>query len=73
MSDKNVSELLNIVQAGGGLSLRAEHYSVDDILPLAKACGDARVHLEIHGALDWRTSDLIQIAKNGKGMVILSS
>jgi hypothetical protein len=46
---------------------------VDDILPLAKACGDAQVHLEIHGALDWRTSDLIQIAKNGKGMVILSS
>lgn len=73
MSDKNVSELLNIVDAGGALSLHAEHYSVDDILPLAMACGKAQVHLEVRGALDWRTSDLVKIARAGRGMVVLSN
>jgi len=72
MSDKNVSELLNMVEAGANLSLRAEHYSVDDVIPLAAACGKARVQLELRGALDWRTHDLVELAKIGDGMLIFS-
>ena len=72
MSDKNVSELLNMVEAGASLSLRAEHYSVDDIIPLAAACGKSQVRLELRGALDWRTHDLVELARIGEGMLVFS-
>jgi hypothetical protein len=70
MADKNVSELLNIVRAGAGVTMEAIHFSVDDILPVASACGEAGVPLRVHGAMDWRTKDLIVIAKAGKGQVV---
>ena len=70
MSEKNVSELLNIIRAGAGVTLRASHFAVDDILPLARAAAEASVPLRVVGALDWRTHDLVEIARIGKGHVI---
>ncbi|MGF1608381.1 MAG: hypothetical protein ACFCUQ_03230 [Kiloniellales bacterium] len=70
MAEKNVSELLNIVEAGAGVTMEATHFSFDDILPVAVACGRAGVPLHVHGAMDWRTKDLITIAKAGKGQVV---
>ena len=70
MSEKNVSELLNIVEAGAGVTMQAIHFSVDDIMPVARACGKATVPLRVEGAMDWRTQDLIAIAKAGKGQVV---
>lgn len=70
MSEKNVSELLNIVKSGAGVTMQAIHFAPDDVLPVAHACGEARVPLHVEGAMDWRTKDLIAIAKAGKGHVV---
>ena len=70
MAEKNVSELLNIVRAGAGVTMEATHFCLDDILPVASACGQAGVPLHVHGAMEWRTKDLIAIAKAGKGQVV---
>ena len=70
MLEKNVSELLNIVRAGAGVTLRAEELTVDDVLPLARAAAQSQVPLRVLGALHWRTHDLVQIATSGKGRVI---
>jgi antitoxin (DNA-binding transcriptional repressor) of toxin-antitoxin stability system len=70
MADKNVSELLNIVRAGAGVTLTAENLTVDDVMPVARAAGEANVPLRVRGALQWRTHDLVQIAKAGNGQVI---
>lgn len=67
---KNISELLNIVRAGAGVTLDAEGLSVDDVLPLARAAAQASVPLRVRGALHWRTHDLVTIAKAGTGQVI---
>ena len=69
MSDKNVSELLNIVRAGAGVTMEAIHFTVDDVMPVAQACAEEGVTLYVHGAMGWRTQDLINIAKAGKGRV----
>jgi hypothetical protein len=50
--------------------LPAEHFAVDDVLPLAKAAGEAKVEFRLRGALHWRAHDLVEIARVGKGMVI---
>ena len=70
MPDKNVSELINIVRAGAGVTLRAEELTVDDVLPIARAAGEAKVVVRVIGGLQWRTHDLVQIAKVGEGCVI---
>jgi hypothetical protein len=70
MPEKNVSELLNIIRAGAGIALPAEHFAVDDVLPLAMAAGEAQVEFRLRGALHWRAHDLVEIARVGKGMVI---
>lgn len=67
---KNVSELLNIVRAGAGVTLEAEGLTADDVMPLARAASESNVTLCVRGALHWRTSDLVHIAKAGKGQVI---
>lgn len=72
MSDKNVSELLNIVNAGAGVTMEAIHFTFDDIMPVAEACARAGVPLYVHGAMGWRTRDLIAIAKTGKGQVVFT-
>ena len=69
MSDKNVSELLNIVRAGAGVTMEAVHFTADDVMPVAQACAEEGVALYVHGAMGWRTQDLINIAKAGKGQV----
>ena len=69
MSDKNVSELLNIVRAGAGVTMEAIHFTADDILPVAQECANEGVPLFVHGAMGWRTQDLIAIARAGKGRV----
>ena len=70
MPDKNVSELLNIVRAGGGVALDAEELAVDDVLPIARAAAESKVPVHVRGALVWRTHDLVEIAKAGQGHVI---
>ena len=70
MSDKNVSEILNIVKAGAGVTMEAIHFTADDVMPVAVACAEQGVRLYVHGAMGWRTADLINIAKAGKGQVI---
>ena len=72
MSDKNVSELLNIVRAGAGVTMEAIHFTVDDVIPVAQECAEVGVPLFVHGAMGWRTQDLINIAKVGKGQVIFT-
>ena len=69
MADKNVSELLNIVRAGAGVTMEAVHFTVDDVMPVAQECAEQGVTLYVHGAMGWRTQDLINIAKAGKGRV----
>ena len=54
----------------GGPSRAFGQFAVDDILPLARAAAEASVPLRVVGALDWRTHDLVEIAKVGKGHVI---
>ena len=70
MPDKNVSELINIVKAGAGVTLRTEELTVDDVLPIARAAGETKVIVRLIGGLQWRTHDLVQIAKVGQGCVI---
>jgi hypothetical protein len=70
MPEKNVSELLNIVRAGGGVTLNTEELTVDDVLPVVRAAGEAQVQVRLVGALQWRTHDLVQLAQAGKGRVI---
>jgi hypothetical protein len=72
MSEKNVSELLNIVRAGAGVTLEAHGLTADDVLPVAAAAAKADVPLRVRGAgaLHWATRDLIHIAEAGKGHVI---
>ena len=41
MSEKNVSELLNIVRAGAGVTLEAHGLTADDVLPVAAAAAKA--------------------------------
>ncbi len=72
MSDKNVSELLNIVHAGAGVTMEAVHFTADDVMPVARACGEQKVHLFVQGAMGWRTKDLIDIAEAGKGQVVFT-
>ena len=72
MSDKNVSELLNIVRAGAGVTMEAIHFTADDVMPVAQECASKGVPLYVHGAMGWRTQDLINIAKAGKGQVIFT-
>lgn len=70
MPEKNVSELLNIVRAGAGVTLRVEELTVDDVLPIARAAGESKVPVRLQGALKWRTHDLVQIAELGKGSIV---
>ncbi len=70
MAEKNVSELLNIVSAGAGVTLEAHGLTADDVLPVAAAAAKADVPLKVRGALHWATRDLIHIAEAGKGHVV---
>lgn len=72
MSDKNVSELIHIVNAGAGITMAAVHYTAEDVLAVARKVGDAGVALQVHGAMDWPTKDLIEVAKAGKGRVVFT-
>lgn len=69
MSEKNVSELMAIARAGGGLALSATHYTMDDLLPIARAAAESGAPLHIKDALDIRTTDLVRLATEGKGCV----
>ena len=69
MAEKNVSELMAIARAGGGLKLNALHYTIDDLLPIARAAAEARAPLCVVNALDIRTTDLVRLASEGKGCV----
>ena len=44
-------------------------FTADDVMPVAVACAEHGVPLYVHGAMGWRTADLINIAKAGKGQV----
>ncbi len=68
---KNVSELLNLINAGAPLKVKASHYAIDELLTIANACANAGVALEIEGALYLRTADLLEIAKLGQGKVTI--
>ncbi len=65
-----MSELLNILRAGAGITMEAAHYTVDDVMPVAREAARVGVTLRVHGAMEWRTADLINIATAGKGNVI---
>ena len=71
MAIKNVSELLNIIDAGANLRVRATHFAPDELLTIANACGNKGVRIEIEGGLYMRTADLIEIARAGQGQVTL--
>jgi hypothetical protein len=71
MSIKNVSELLNLINAGAPLKVKASHYAIDEFFTIANACANAGVALEIEGALYLRTADLLEIAKLGQGKVTI--
>ena len=72
MAVKNVSELLNIIEAGANLRVRANHFAMDELLTIANACGNKGVRVEIEGGLYMRTADLMEIAKAGQGQVTLT-
>lgn len=71
MPEKNISELLNIVRAGAGITLRAEEVTVDDVLPLARAAASSKVPLRLIGALRWRTHDLVRLAQASEGTLVV--
>ncbi|MDX1400477.1 MAG: hypothetical protein R3245_01015 [Kiloniellales bacterium] len=72
MSVKNVSELLNIIEAGAPIKIKASHFAIDELLTIANACGQKGVNMEIEGGLYLRTADLLDIARVGNGRVTIA-
>ncbi len=72
MSIKNVSELLNIINAGASIKIKASHFAIDELLTIANVCGQTGTKMEIEGGLYLRTADLLEIAKVGNGQVTIA-
>lgn len=69
MPEKTVSELISIVRAGGGLTVRAAEHTIDDLLPIARAAADSGALVRISGALGWKAKDLVRLAQAGRGHI----
>lgn len=69
MAEKTVSELISIVRAGGGLTVKAAEHTVDDLLPIARAASESGAYIRISGALHWKAKDLVRLAEIGQGHV----
>lgn len=65
-----VSNLKSIAQAGGGLSLYADKYTVSDLKSIAAACKTSNVSLFLRDIGKFTASQLKDIAQAGDGNVI---
>lgn len=64
----NCTDLIKIVQAGGGLIIDSKKYSATDVIKIANASNE-KSPITLKNAAYFSTSDLIKIANAGKGNV----
>ncbi len=69
ITEKNVSEMIEIVRAGAGLTLDASTLTVDDVVPIVTEAAKSSVTIQIRQAGGWQTKDLVRLAALGKGSV----
>lgn len=69
MVEKTVSELISIVRAGGGLTVKAAEFTIDDLMPIVRAAAESGAYIRVTGALHWRAKDLVRLAEVGRGHV----
>jgi len=67
--NRTVKDLTEIAYAGGGFTLDAEKYSIDDLVNIAYASKNKSARLIIKNISKISTSDLINIAYASDGCV----
>ena len=66
---RTTSDLIQIVRAGGGISVDAKLRTTSDLIQIARAAQMSRVNVIFRGMSLRMTADLIQIARAGNGHV----